>query len=204
MKAIITGDIINSREKDPKEWMKQLKAELDSYGKNPKNWEIFKGDSFQVEVSNVFLALLATIKLKAAIKKLGNIDVRLSIGIGSKTYKAKKISESNGTAFVNSGEAFESLREKKQNILIKSPWAKFDNEMNLFLRLALIVMDNWTQKSAEIVHLTLQKSELNQEKLGKCLKIGQNAISQRLHRAHYYDLMALNDMFQAKLKENLK
>ncbi len=204
MLAVITGDIIKSREANTKEWLKVLKSELNKYGKNPKVWEVFKGDSFQLEVKDVFSALLVAMSLKAAIKKMKSLDVRLSIGIGDKTYNAQKISEANGSAFVRSGEEFDNLKKKKQNILIKSPWTQFDAEMNLYLRLALILMDDWKAKSAEIVHLALERSELNQKELGKKLKIKQNAVSKRLNTAHFYDLMALNDMFQAKLKEHLK
>jgi len=48
MEAIIIGDLINSRQVEPSEWMPALKKALKKYGKEPKNWEIFRGDSFQL------------------------------------------------------------------------------------------------------------------------------------------------------------
>lgn len=203
MIALITGDIVKSREVNPSKWLKPLKEELSNYGETPKSWEISRGDSFQLEIKDVSSVFVAIVKLKAAIKSIETIDVRLSIGIGAKNYSAKRISESNGEAFVNSGEQFENLKKKKQNILIKSPWPKFDAEMNLYFALALIAMDNWSAKSAEIIKIALQNPELKQEELGKLLRIKQNAVSTRLQRAYFNEIMALNDMFQVKLAENI-
>ena len=60
MTSIITGDIINSRAiANPKHWMEPLKKVLSVYGNNPKAWEIYRGDSFQVEVR---------VKAKEAVK----------------------------------------------------------------------------------------------------------------------------------------
>lgn len=77
-----------------------------------KDWEIFRGDQFQLEVKNPENSLLVAIQIKALMKSL-KLDVRMSIGIGEKTHNSKKISESNGTAFINSGELFERLKKKK-------------------------------------------------------------------------------------------
>ena len=71
------------------------------------------------------------------------MDVRMSIGLGEMTYKAKKISESNGPAFLRSGEVFETLKKQKINLAINSGNAAFDNEINLMLQLCLTFMDNW-------------------------------------------------------------
>ncbi|MFT6866923.1 MAG: hypothetical protein ACJA08_001761 [Cyclobacteriaceae bacterium] len=50
MVAILTGDIINSRKSDVIDWIGKLKKVLNQYGNTPKNWEIFRGDSFQLLV----------------------------------------------------------------------------------------------------------------------------------------------------------
>jgi hypothetical protein len=48
--AILSGDIVNSRSVDASEWVKTLKKTLNTFGKSPKTWEIYRGDSFQLEV----------------------------------------------------------------------------------------------------------------------------------------------------------
>ncbi len=66
------------------------------------------------------MRLLVAMKLKASLKAVKGINVRMAIGIGTRTYNAAKITESNGSAFVNSGEKFEMLKQEKQNLAIKS------------------------------------------------------------------------------------
>src|SRR5688572_22151866 len=123
--SIITGDIINSRDTHPTIWLPTLKKALAAEGKNQKTWEIYRGDSFQLEVKNPADTLLTAIRIKAKIKSIKNIDVRMAIGIGEKEFPAEKITESTGKAFVNSGEKLESLKKEKQNLAIKTRWNDF-------------------------------------------------------------------------------
>ncbi len=58
-------------------------------------------------------ALIKKIEPKDANKKISTIDVRMAIGIGEKTYSGKRVSESNGPAFIYSGEKFETLKKTK-------------------------------------------------------------------------------------------
>lgn len=120
--AIITGDIINSRNANPKKWLTILKKALSHSGGSPSTWEVFRGDSFQLEVKNPADALLTAIRIKANLKTVKGLDARMAIGIGEKGYSAPRITESNGAAFVYSGEKLESLKKEKQNLAVKSPW----------------------------------------------------------------------------------
>ena len=141
MISIITGDIVNSRRKKTVLWIDDFKKLLNSFGKSPTDWEIFRGDEFQVEVKNPEDVLNVAFQIKTYFKAL-KLDVRMSIGIGNKNYKAKKISESNGTAFARSGEVFETLKKQKINLAINSSDKEFDLQMNLMLRLCMTFMDN--------------------------------------------------------------
>lgn len=202
MIGVITGDIIHSKSVTPKAWLGILKTELKKIGSSPKQWEIYRGDSFQAEIADPMEALTVAIKIKAAIKSIKNVDVRMALGIGDKTYSSK-ITESNGTAFVLSGEKYENLKKEKQNLAIQSQWPMFDREINLYLRLGLVVMDRWTTNAAEIVKIALENPEKPQEILGKKLGIKQNAVSTRLKRARYDEIRALNEMYKIKLKSLL-
>jgi SatD family (SatD) len=200
MICVITGDIINSKKVAPKNWLNPLKAELNTVGKSPKYWEIYRGDSFQVLVKNPLDALETVIKIKARIASIENLNVRMAIGIGDQTYNAPSITECNGSAFVHSGEKFELLKKEKQNIAIKSDWPQFDKEINLYLKLSLIAMDGWTANSAEMVKTVLDNPNKLQEELGEIINIKQNAISSRLKRAYFDEIMEVNNMYINKLK----
>ena len=204
MISVITGDIINSRKTPPENWLGLLKSELNSYGNSPASWETYGGDTFQFRVDDPHKALLAAIKLKAAIKMVKSLDVRLAIGIGDITYQSERITECNGPAFIFSGEKFSRLKKEKQTLAVKTAWPEFDRTMNLCLRLSTIFMDKWSLKSAEIIHLRLCNPEASQEELGQLLgNLRQNAVSTRLSRTHYEELKDLNELYQEKLMQLL-
>ena len=92
MISIITGDIVNSRKLSSNVWIDDFKALLATFGKTPTEWEIYRGDEFQLEVKSIQEALYVALQIKAYFKTL-KLDVRMSIGIGDKTYQGKTISE---------------------------------------------------------------------------------------------------------------
>ena len=210
MVAILTGDIIASRKLiDQEKWLTPLKKLLASWGDSPKDWKIDRGDYFQVEIKNIEEALVKTIEIKALIKniapiaknkKSSTIDVRLTIGIGEKTYEGESISESNGSAFIHAAEKFDVLKKENVTMGIKTPWKSFDEEMNLYLKLAGIFMDKWSVLSAELVQILLNNPNITQEEIGKILGIQQSGVSRRWNRANVNELLEVNKIFQKKIK----
>jgi hypothetical protein len=199
MNCIITGDVKGSRRAKSENWLEGLKKLFLQFGKTPIDWEIYRGDEFQLEVKNYEEALLVAFQIKAYFRSI-KLDARMSIGFGDKTYKAKKISESNGTAFVNSGIGFENLKKNKTTLSVHSSNNIFDKEMNLILRLGLSFMDNWLAQSAEFVLVTIQNPKLSQEEIGSKLGINQAAVSRRRKRSNFDLLMEINSAFAEKIK----
>lgn len=203
MTSVITGDIINSRGIDkPIRWIKPLKAVLNELGKELRDWEIFRGDSFQLEIRDVHQVLMAAIRIKATIKCTKNLDVRMAIGIGEKEHRAQKITQANGEAFIYSGELFERL--KKNTLAIRSPWKEVDNQINLLLELALLTIDHWTPSSAEIVRLSMEIPEATQKEIGKKLGITQGRVSERQKRAGYDEVMKMEQRFRELINEKIQ
>lgn len=213
MIAILNGDIINSRKLINQDlWITPLKDLLNKYGKTPENWEIFRGDSFEIELVNPEEALVVALQIKALIKSIdiskgvkrnAAINVRIAIGLGEKDYTANRVSESNGSAFVHSGEKFERLKKEKTTLAIQSPFPKFDVEMNLYLKLALIQIDSWSINSAELFNSILSHPDKIQTEIGSILGIEQSSVSGRFKRANVEEILALEQMYRAKLKEQL-
>tara|TARA_R110002049_G_scaffold285775_4_gene467310 strand:- start:4564 stop:5163 length:600 start_codon:yes stop_codon:yes gene_type:complete len=197
MTSIITGDIINSREREPNDWLITLKNTLNIFGDTPKNWEIFRGDSFQLEIKPEN-ALEAAVLIKATIKIYKNIDVRIAIGLGEKTYASERITESNGSAFVNSGECFETM--KNNTLAIKSGYDGFDNTINIMLELAQLTMNSWSSTSSEIIKISLENPELNQKQIAKLLGKSQSNISEGLKRAGFDEIQKLLNYYKAQVK----
>jgi hypothetical protein len=199
MIAVITGDIIGSRKAATPEWVEALKTKLNKSGSSPKEWEIYRGDEFQLELEPE-QALISALEIKACIKTFKNLDVRMAIGIGDKNFQGDKVSESNGSAFSNSGNQFDLLKKQKVTLAISSPQKEFDTEINLMLKLALVTMDNWSTVSAELAEILFDNPNLLQEEIAQRLQIKQSAVSQRSHRAKLDLIMEVVQHYQNKVK----
>lgn len=203
MIAVITGDIIRSAKARPAKWLIALKKILNTYGSNPKNWEIYRGDSFQLEIKKPEEAFMAALRIKALLRGI-NMDVRMSIGFGAKRYSGKKITESNGSAFVNSGRKFDALREENVTLAILTGNDAFDREMNLFIRFALTITDNWSPATAKLVTLLIENPDKSQVEIARMNKMNQSAVSQQKKRARFDLINDLNTYFAEKVNTVFK
>ncbi|MDN3690286.1 SatD family protein [Cyclobacterium jeungdonense] len=203
MMAIITGDIKGSRKVSADLWMKTLKEELNTWGKPVEDWEIYRGDSFQLKIKKPEDLLQASIRLKAAIRSIDPLDCRMGMGIGTEDFKSKRLLENNGTAYIHSGDAFGKLSDNHQSLLLKTSDAEFDEEINLMLKMSLAVMNNWTCNSARMVYLALTYPEKSQTQLGGMEGISQHAVSARLSRAYFDLTQSFLAYFPKRLKRSL-
>ncbi|MCX2574260.1 hypothetical protein [Pedobacter sandarakinus] len=199
MICIITGDIVGSRKVEDI-WLQSLKNALKWVATSNNKWEIYRGDSFQVEVP-LADALRAAAYLKACIRLHRPADVRMAIGIGEVKSVRKKLSESSGDAFVNSGSAFDSLKQAKVNLAIKTNWTDFDEEMNVLIKLALIAMDSWGIVASEMVKLALENENAVQSELAAISGRTQSSVSEALKRARYAEIIEMDKLYRKKLEK---
>lgn len=200
MTSVITGDIIGSRQQTSKHWVEDLKTILSRFGATPSHWEVYRGDEFQIEIKNPEEALLSAILIKAHLKAI-KLDARMSIGFGDKTHNAEKISESNGSAFIHSGELFETLKKQKVTLAMRTGDMVFDEKINLMIQLALTFMDHWLAQQAEFVAAAIENPTLLQEELGQKLGINQAAVSRRQKRAQFDLVLQLDRYFRIQIKQ---
>ncbi|OCB77083.1 hypothetical protein B0A79_01020 [Flavobacterium piscis] len=200
MTSVITGDIIGSRQQNSKHWVEDLKTILSRFGATPSQWEVYRGDEFQIEIKNPEEALFSAILIKAHLKAI-KLDARMSIGFGDKTHNAEKISESNGSAFIHSGELFETLKKQKVTLAMRTGDMVFDEKINLMIQLALTFMDHWLAQQAEFVAAAIENPTLLQEELGQKLGINQAAVSRRQKRAQFDLVLQLDRYFRIQIKQ---
>ncbi len=193
MTAVITGDIVNSKEGAATEWQPLLKQALDRFGNEPGDWELFRGDSFQLQLSPPD-ALQAAIYIKASVRQLPNLDVRMGVGIGEQDYRADKITASTGPAFVRSGECFDGL--KKQTLAIATSDSRLDEALNLMLTLALRTMDDWSETVAAVIVKALDNPGRNQQEIAELMGRSQSSISEALKRGGFDDVRLLEQYYR--------
>lgn len=200
--AVLTGDLVQSRSvSKTADWMNDLKKVLSTYGASPKAWQIYRGDSFQLELRKPEESLLAALRIKATMRRIKGLDIRIAIGIGTKDYASNAVTESNGEAFVHSGSGFEALRKLKRRLLVSSPWTDFDREINLMILLASIVMDRWSVNSAEFMLLSVDHRDLSQQALGEKIGKKQSSVSEAQARASVSELLQLEQYYRDRVTE---
>ncbi|MBW6480030.1 MAG: hypothetical protein K0B37_11420 [Bacteroidales bacterium] len=205
MTSIITGDIISSRNlKSPDTWMDPLKNLFEQIGPYPAVWDIYRGDAFQLEVTDPADALWMAIRIKALVKSKAGVGARIAIGIGTKDYTSSRITESNGEAFVLSGERYEKLKKEKISLALKTPWKEINRQLNVSIRLALIAIDSWSRMSAEYVTARMESPLLTQVQLAEKLGISQSSVSARQKRACYDEIMELDLLYRELIIQKLK
>lgn len=197
MEVVITGDIVNSRSVRSEKWLVKLKELLADFGRETCDWEVYRGDSFQLIVE-AGRALDAVFYIKSAIKETSPLDVRMALGLGAVTYRASRVLESNGSAFIHSGECFEQL--KKHTVRIKSDFPELDETLNLMFSMADFIMANWKPVTTEIVHHKLKYPDMTQRKLAQLMgRKSQASISEGLKRGGYDEIRSLIDYFKIQI-----
>ena len=181
--AIITGDIVGSRKVKADFWLPILQDTLTNCS---AKFDIFRGDSFQllVDLKDV---LECYFYIKARIKTISTLDVRMSIGIGAITYNDAHIKNSYGEAFLNSGEAFDQL--DKNLIAIRTPWKEWDEMAIQTLDLAVELANKWTSNMAETVAVVIRHKDANQHELAKILdRKYQSQVSTEINKSNWYKI----------------
>lgn len=200
MEAIITGDIINSEDHQASEWLGILKDYFSKLGDSPTDWEVYRGDEFQLKVP-LNQALEVAVHIKALMKSIKGLDVRMGIGIGEVTFVGVGVSESNGPAYRRSGRTFEALKVKKSSLTFATGNEFHDRTLNLMIQLALDFIDDWSPVSAEIVVQALENPNASQQETAVRLGIKQSAVSQRQKRARLDLVQELLAYYAETIKE---
>lgn len=192
MKAVLTGDLIQSRKLDNEHIDKVLKELDQTFEEIQKRIltmkgaiEIYRGDSFQVLIHEPHLALKVALIIKARLLSLlGDSkiksDARIAIGIGTVRLHNSKIVESQGEAFELSGNELDRMVKGSMNLSIKTPWNEPNEEFKVNCLFADSILQNWSAKTAESVFRYLLYGE-TQEKQAAYFKVSQPAISKRLY-----------------------
>jgi len=113
--------------------------------------------------------------------------------------KYDTVTESNGEAFQFSGETLENLKKDKINLKLKTPDPILNRDLNLYFKLALMSMDNWTVNSAEIIKTQIENPHKIQSEIAQLIGINQEAVSKRMKRANLEEILELNNLYIIKI-----
>lgn len=196
-RAVITGDVIGSTAIDKNKWLPKLTEALGALGNASKDWDVFRGDSFQM-ITEPAEAFSSAVYIKATLKTIKNIDVRIAIGLGKidKVNASEDIRTASGEAYIRSGQLLEKLKPAKTNLAIHTDSTELDETINLVFKLLLNFMDHWTPVEAEMVKISLANRDDTQYDLASMLKKRQSTLSEALKRAKYASILDVDRYFR--------
>jgi predicted XRE-type DNA-binding protein len=191
-RAVLTGDIINSRQIQNKDHLinvlHSIFYDIESRFSPENPFEIFRGDSFQVLFKKPTSSLRVALLIKSGLMSQSNenqmYDARISIGIGSVAFPQNNVKIANGIAFELSGINLDLMKEKGRGIAIKSSQSKNNNTLETMNVLLDAIISKWTKNAAEVVYLSLLHG-FTQSEIAEKLHISQSAVQQRLASAQY-------------------
>ncbi len=198
--AVITGDIVASS-KFPETVRFNLHNVMEEGGQMlrrifplavPWNLEIFRGDSWQVVVSDPSLSLRIALFyrafLRAHVEKF-KVESRLAIAVGTIDFiPGNKISAGDGQAFQKSGHLLEKMPKLRRMTFAIA--GRENTDIHLALEVVVLLLDalvkRWSARQAQAVADVLQG--WTQEKIANNFMpkpISQQAVAQHLERAEW-------------------
>lgn len=189
IKAVITGDIVDSTlipiECKPSV-IEVLNTVIEDFSTSVKvNYEMFRGDSFQVVVDNKDFALSVAIAIRTALRAhtpegQDPWDARIAIGIGEVSFQSSSIVTSDGEAFRFSGREFDNLG--KRRLAIVTPCKDVNEELKLSTSFADDIISKWTVKQAEVIYARIF-TNATQKELAEKLNMSIQNVSKHLNLA---------------------
>lgn len=195
MIAVLTADIINST-RFP-DWRKELLKDFEFFGNQNDDWLIYRGDGIQIRIEKPEEGLRYALLLKAIIRQIENLDVRIAIGLGEENERTSVVTQNSGSAYVNSGRMLENL---KQNLAINTGEEEINLGLNAGLGLLNALCSQWKPAVAQSFKLKLQNPDISQNEMAKILKTTQPNISQTLARGNWHEIAQYIAYFNTLIK----
>ncbi len=206
--AVLTGDIIKSSLLPPAQ-LESTRASLIRAVNAVRRWqpglikgkaEFFRGDAWQLLLTDPALALRVGIFLRASLLAKGLADSRVAIGLGEvQAISHERVSLSTGQAFILSGKALDRMT-LYSNMTIEIP--KSNGPLSDWLPVVGHLCDSligqWTTRQAELVQAAVNPREPDSEKIGQSVKpaISKQAVAKGLSGANWYVIREVVRLFE--------
>lgn len=207
IRAVLTGDIINSKEINDKSHLISVLKEIFIDNQNlfsfQNPFEIFRGDSFQAILKKPNDALRVCLLIKSGLiaKSPENQlwDARISIGISTVDFTNIDVKIANGKAFELSGEGLDAIKQKDVGLAILTDRKQLNSTLETINTLTDTILKRWRKNAAEVVYLSLLY-KFTQKEIALKLNISQSAVQQRFASAHFDAVYSYIRYFENELK----
>lgn len=210
--AVLTGDVIQS-ERSPgtepiAEGISTAHEQMQSaYGRvAPYPVSVFRGDSWQLVVTNPTYALHIAVAFRAAVRRHAQRDTRVAIAVDTvDALDTTQVTQSTGPAFKRSGEMLDTLKRpyRMRCVMPDSAPHAVGLAASALTDMADHLTSQWTDAQAQAVYLNLiaQAAEGTVSQRECAAKwhpqpITQQAFSKHLRHAHWKRLQDALQRYQ--------
>ena len=163
--AVLSGDLVGSSKLSIGQ-LDQVRSAFTKASDEVRGWkhgltegvpEFFRGDAWQMLLSDPKFALRVAVFLRASLIAKLDADTRVVIGIGRvKDVNKNRISLSMGEAFENSGTVLDNMaRYYKMSIVAPKTTGPMVNFLTAIGNLCDMLVGRWTNRQAEILLIAL-------------------------------------------------
>ena len=206
-RAVLTGDLVGSSRLSPAS-LEGARGAFATAATEIETWrtklvgapaDFFRGDSWQMLLTQPGFALRAALYIRASLKAgAPEWDTRIAIGYGEvDRIDKQRTSLSSGEAFLLSGRALDDLGDTV-DITVRGPrdGLKWD-ALGPLAHLCSVLMDDWSQKQAQAARLALAPDAPTQARMAELLGVSQQAVSKALSAAKITALLRAIDHSEA-------
>ena len=224
--AVLTGDVIGSSELPWGEQERLVETLHDAFGRvrtaldrhfgyeeeEPIEtaFDVFRGDSWQLYVSEPSAALHAALAFRAWFRAVSTADTRMALAVGPvHTLDRNRVSHSQGPAFVDSGHRLDDLKRRTFECVL---WVS--NEDSSRQRLLDVIASaagafaaDWTRSQAQAVALMLtlepdSRGYPQQKDVAAAWHpeaVRQQTVSGHLGKAHWDELSYYLEVYEQEI-----
>ncbi|WP_321473101.1 hypothetical protein [uncultured Paludibaculum sp.] len=199
-RAVLTGDIIRSSRLSPAQ-LASVRSSLTAAVAAVKRWkrglvsgklEFYRGDGWQLLLTDPALAMRAAVFLRASLLAQGLADTRVSIGVGEvRNTRSRRTSLSTGQAFVLSGHGLDEMAQhSRMTFEIPESAGPLSAWPRVVSHLCDALMGRWTRRQAELICAAVVPEEPGAETVAQSLHppISKQAVAKALKSANWYVL----------------
>lgn len=207
--AVISGDVISSTK------IKEREHLIDVFHSMPnqvahiskcKGSTLYRGDSYQIEIERAEEALRIAIILRLLLKtntpegenmntSNGLWDMRVSIGVGTVSFRSEDVETSDGKAYQLSGRNLSKIG--KQNLIITTPWQEVNDELEVSTAFADDIITNWTFSQSQVMLEMLFNEEIMQKQIAEKLNKSPQSISVLLKAAKSSNIIRYIERYES-------
>ncbi|MES3631197.1 MAG: SatD family protein [Longimonas sp.] len=179
----------------------------------PHPISVFRGDSWQLVVTNPAYALHIAVAFRVAVRRHAQRDTRVAIAVDTvDALDTTQVTQSTGPAFKRSGEMLDTLEKpyRMRCVVPESAPHAVGLAASALTDMADHLATHWTDAQAQAIHLNLTARAMNRTVSQRELAeqwhpqaVSQQAFSKHLQHAHWQRLEDALERYQALLSNTI-